>query len=326
MQKRLPRACPAAFFIHRLVVRSFLGAAFALIALSCRAQVSYTSMPLDQGFGPLDTSTPATPAQQIIDEFTAKESVFRRAMANYTYERSVKVETVDDDNKVDGQYFQVVDISFDDKGRQFEHVVHAPENTLERVMMSPSDFDDIEHRLPFVLTKEDVGQYDLTYIGKQKIDDVDTYVFDVKPKTIEKGKRYFQGRIWIDQHDLQIVVTNGKNVPDDLRKGHEDLSLPFVTYRQQVDGKYWFPVYTHGDGILHFSAGKGYLSEDVHLRMTVKYTDYKQYRSTYRVIFEGQEVGQGGGQSGGQGGGQGDNQSTPSGVPAQQPPQQGKPQ
>ncbi|MFY9936298.1 MAG: hypothetical protein WAK33_05485 [Silvibacterium sp.] len=272
---------------------SLFGLAFLAFVLSARGQVSYTSMPLDQGFGPLDTSAPAIPAQQIIDEFTAKESVFRRAMANYLYERSVKVETLDDDNKVDGQYFQVTDISFDPTGKRFEHVVLAPANTLERIMMSPADFQDIEQRLPFVLTKEDVGQYDLTYLGKQKVDELDTYVFDVKPKVIEKNKRYFQGRIWVEQHDLQIVVTNGKNVPDDTRKGHEDLSPPFTTYREQIDGKYWFPVYTKGEGILHFSAGTGYLSSDVHIRETLKYTDYKQYHSNIRVLYEGQDISNG---------------------------------
>jgi len=277
---------------------TLLGVAFLVLALCAQGQVSYTSMPLDQGFGPLDTSAPAISAQQIIDEFTAKESVFRRAMSNYLYERSVKVETLDDDNKVDGQYFQVTDISFDPNGKRFEHVVLAPASSLERIMMSPADFQDIEQRLPFVLTKEDVGQYDLNYLGKQKVDELDTYVFDVKPKVIEKNKRYFQGRIWVEQHDLQIVVTNGKNVPDDTRKGHEDLSPPFTTYREQIDGKYWFPVYTRGEGILHFSAGSGYLSQNVHIRETLKYTDYKQYHANVRVIYEGQDISKDGGNPG----------------------------
>jgi hypothetical protein len=287
----------SAILQNRVTARpALLGAAFLILVLSAQAQVSYTSMPLDQGFGALDTSAPPIPAQQIIDQFTAKESVFRRAMANYTYERSVKVETIDDDNKVDGQYFQVTDISFDPNGKRFEHVVLAPASSLERVQMSPADFQDIEQRLPFVLTKEDVGQYDLTYLGKQKVDELDTYVFDVKPRVIEKNKRYFQGRIWVEQHDLQIVVTNGKNVPDDTRKGHEDLSPPFTTYREQIDGKYWFPVYTRGEGVLHFSAGSGYLSQDVHMRETLKYTDYKQYHANVRVLFEGQDISQGGNQ------------------------------
>lgn len=275
------------FFRLRILIAATV---LALVAASAQAQVSFTSVPLDSGFGPLDTSAPPVPVPQLIKEFTAKETVFRNALNNYTYTRSVKVETINDDGKVDGQYFNVTDIMFDPNGRRVEHVVRAPLSTLERVSMSPADFSDIENRLPFVLTTEDAEQYDITYVGKQKIDEVDTYVFDVAPKKIEKNQRYFKGRIWVDQKDHQIVVTDGKNVPDDLRKGHEDLSLPFITYRQQIDGKYWFPVYTHEDGVLHFNGGSGYMSQDVHLRETVKYTNYKQYRSTVRVLFQGQDI------------------------------------
>jgi len=271
--------------------------ALALVAASAHAQVSFTSVPLDAGFGPLDTSAPPIPVPQLIQEFTAKETVFRNALNNYTYQRSVTVQTINDDGKVDGQYFDVTDIMFDPTGRRVEHVVDAPLSTLERVSMSPADFSDIENRLPFVLTTEDAEQYNISYVGKQKIDQVDTYVFDVEPKKIEKNHRYFKGRIWVDQKEHQIVVTDGKNVPDDLRKGHEDLSLPFITYRQQIDGKYWFPVYTHEDGVLHFTGGDGYMSQDVHLRETLKYTNYKQYRSTIRVIFQGQDISNGKGQS-----------------------------
>ena len=158
-------------------------------------------------------------------------------------------------------------------------------------MMSPADFSDIQQRLPFVLTTEDAAQYNVTYVGKQKVDDLETYVFDVAPKVIEKKHRYFQGKIWVDSQDFQIVVTDGKNVPDDTRKGHEDLSPPFVTYREEIDGKYWFPVYTKGDGILHFSGGSGYLSQDVHIREFVKYTDYKQFGSTVKITYGGQDIG-----------------------------------
>jgi len=108
-----------------------------------------------------------------------------------------------------------------------------------------------------VLTAEEIGQYDVKYVGRQKVDEVDCYVFDVSPKTIVKGKRYLLGRVWVDETDLQIVVTNGRMVPDDTRKNNEDLHPPFMTWRQQVDGHYWFPVYTKGEGILHFSGGSG---------------------------------------------------------------------
>ncbi len=265
--------------------------AFVLLAAAASAQVSYTPLPLDSGFGQLDPTQPPVPPQQIIEKFTAKESEFQLALANYTFTRSVKVDTIDEDTKrVDGEYFQVTDISADPDGKKYEHVTEAPQNTLERVQMSPADFQDIEHRLPFVLTQQDAGQYDVTYVGKQPVDEVPTYVFDVKPKVIEKNKRYFQGRIWVDAKDYQIVVTNGKNVPDDIRKGHEDLSPPFITFRQQVDGKYWFPVYTKGDGTLHFSGGSGFLSQDVHMKEIVKYTNYKRFGSSVKITFDGQDV------------------------------------
>jgi hypothetical protein len=244
----------------------------------------------DQGFGPIDTSAPVTPPAQIIQQFAAKESDFRRALDNYTYQRDVRIQTIDDDGKVDGEYRQVVSITFDSQGRKSEHVTFAPQNTLERIQMSPADVSDIEQRLPFVLTTEDIGQYNLNYVGRQKVDEVDCYVFDVAPKVMEKGKRYLKGRIWVDQKDLQIVITSAKNVPDDMRKGHEDLSPPFTTYREQVDGKYWFPVYTKADAELHFAGGNGTMSQDVRIRQIVHYTDYKQFRSTVKLIFQGQDV------------------------------------
>jgi hypothetical protein len=255
------------------------------------AQASYTQLqPTDSGYGPLDKSTPSIPPDQIIQKFAAKESEFRQAMDQYTYTRSVKIETISDDGHPDGIYQQVTDISYDGKGAKLEHVTFAPANSLERIMMTPADMSDIEHRLPFVLTTEDLSLYNITYVGRQKVDDLDTYVFDVAPKKIEKGQRYILGRIWVDQHDLQIVVVNAKNVPDDLRPGHEDLSLPFTTYREQVDGQYWFPVYSKADGVLHFGGGKGYLQEDVHVRSIVKYSNYKRFGTSIKITFQGQDI------------------------------------
>ena len=245
------------------------------------------------GFGKLDPALPAgglTPTQ-IVAKMGEREADFARARQAYTFRQSVKVQTISDDTgKPDGEYQQVTDIVFDKDSKREERVVFAPQNTLERVSMSPSDFEDIEHRLPFILTTDDLPQYDVTYAGRQKVDDLDTYVFDAKPKVMEKGKRYFQGKVWLDQQDLEIVLVNGKSVPDDKRKGHEDLSPPYTTYYEQVDGKYWFPTYTKAEGVLHFDGGNGYLSQSVQLRTIVKYTDYKRFKATSRIIFNGQDI------------------------------------
>jgi hypothetical protein len=284
---------------------------------------SFTPMPLDAGFGRMDISAPATPPDEIIKKFAAKETEFQEALNHYTYRRVARVQTIDDDNKVDGEWFEVDDVIFDPTGRRVEHVVNAPASSLTRVMMSPSDLQDIQHGYPFVLTTEEIGAYNVKYVGRQKVDEVDCYVFDVAPKMIEKNKRYLDGRIWVDATDLQIVVTNGRMVPDDTRKGKEDLHPPFMTWRQQVDGHYWFPVYTKGEGVLHFSGGYGYAAQDVHMRDVVKYTDYKRFGSTSRIIFDGKDISNSGNPNGQQPNGQQPNGQQPSG---QQPNAPAKPQ
>jgi hypothetical protein len=238
----------------------------------------------DEGEGPLNEAPPTgTTPEQVIQKFSAKEKVFKQARDNYTYRQSVKIQTLDGDT-VDGDYQMVTDILFDDKGRRIESVVFAPQPTLTRISMTREDIDDIQNRLPFVLTSDELPEYSILYVGQQKEDDLDTYVFDVAPKQIEKNKRYFQGRIWVDNRDFQIVKTYGKNVPD-IRKGSgENLFPKFTTYREQIDGAYWFPTYTYTDDTLHFK------NQDVHIRQIVKYTNYKRFGSKSKIIYEGQEL------------------------------------
>lgn len=247
--------------------------------------LSAAGLMADRGMGELRTATPqgASP-EQIIQKFAAKEQEFKQARDHYTFRQKVLVQTVDEDKNVDGEFQQVSDIVFDDHGKRTENVVFAPQSTLARIGMTREDFEDIQNRIPFVLTTDDLAQYQINYVGQQKIDELDTYVFDVAPKLIEKGKRYFQGRIWVDSQDYQIVVTDGRNVPDvHAKRGKtENLSPKFTTYREQIDCKYWFPTYTIADDVLHFS------NEDVHIRETVKYTNYQRYGSQSKIIFEGE--------------------------------------
>jgi hypothetical protein len=263
-----------------------------LRAAAAQDQDSFTPMPLDAGFGRMDISDPPIPPDQIIQSVAAKETEFQDALDHYTYRRTARVQVLDDDNKTVGEWYEIDDVIFDPTGRRTEHVVYAPPNTLDQggIMMSPSDLQDIQHGYPFVLTKENLPDYDTKYVGRQKVDELECYVFDVSPKTIEKNKRYLDGRIWVDTTDLQIVVTNGRMVPDDTRKDKEDLHPPFMTWRQQIDGHYWFPVYTKGEGILHFAGGNYTMQEDVHIRDTIKYSDYKRFGSTSKIFYGDQEV------------------------------------
>ncbi len=238
----------------------------------------------EAGDGPLNTAQPQNiSVQEMIQKFAGKESIFKDARNRYAYTQEVIVQTLDG-NTVDGEFRETTDILYDDQGRRVEKVTYAPQNTLTRIGITKEDYDDFRNRLPFVLTTQDLGQYNILYAGQQRVDELNTYVFDVAPKKVDKngGPRYFQGRIWVDNQDFQIVKTCGKNVPDIHKRNAENLSPKFVTYREQVDGQYWFPTYTSADDFLHFSGG------DVRVREIVKYENYKRFGSKTRIIFGGE--------------------------------------
>lgn len=215
---------------------------------------------------------------EIIQKFAAKEAAFARARENYTYRQTVKIQTLTDSGTVDGRYEIVEDIIFSPDGKRTEKVVRAPVSTLTRLLLTPEDLEDLRNVQPFVLTTSEIPLYDIRYLGKQNADEIPCYVFAVKPKKLEKGHRYFEGEIWVDDRDFQIVKTYGKATG--LLKRHEDQQFPkFETLREQVDGKYWFPVYTDADDTLHFQAGP------IKMRMIVKYEDYKQFKASSSIEF-----------------------------------------
>ena len=245
----------------------------------------------NEGAGPVDVSQPKEISpQEIIRRFTAKEDEFKQARDHYTWTEDVKYQEVQGDNVI-GEFRQVSDIVYDDRGRRLEKVKFAPQSTL---YVTKEDIDDIRNRTAFSLTAEELPKYQVMYVGQQKVDELQTYVFDVAPKTIQKGQRYFQGRIWVDNQDFQIVKTYGKGVPDigrDLspkkkRKHPEDEQLfpHFVTYREQIDGKYWFPTYSKADEVLPFFSG------DAHVKAVVKYTNYQRFGSDVKIIYAGKDI------------------------------------
>ncbi len=236
--------------------------------------------------GELNSAKPANiTVEQIIQRFAAKEKEFKDARDQYTFRQSVTVQALEGDT-VAGEYKEVFDVTYDDKGRHLENVVFAPQSSLDAggISMSPEDLDDIRHRLPFVLTSEEIAEYDILYVGQQQEDELKCYVFDIAPKKIEGKKRYFQGRIWVDDHDFQIVKTFGKTVPDIRHKNNENLFPKFTTWRTQVDDKYWFPAFTKADDTLHFKMN------DVHIREIIKYEDYKRFGARTKITYQGKEV------------------------------------
>jgi len=266
--------------------RPFRNALSVVVLVVC----ALTALPMAAQEGPLENIPPkgVTP-EEVITHFAAQEKLFKEARDHYTFRQDIKVQTRDGDT-VTGEYHEVFDVLYDDKGKRIENVVFAPQSSLEQggLSLDQGDVQDFRNRLPFVLTTEEVPEYNILYVGQQQEDQLHCYVFDIAPKQIVGKKRYFQGRIWVDDHDFQIVKTYGQAVPeirDTKKKGKEEHLYPkFTTWREQVDNQYWFPTFTRADDTLHFNTG------DIHIREIVKYEDYKRFGSNVRILYEGKEV------------------------------------
>jgi len=225
----------------------------------------------------ISSQPPARPVEEIIGKFSQHESEFRKERDNYTYSQTFVIQTIDYDGNPDGEYRMNSDILFTPDGKRYEKITYAPPDSLRRISMSKQDLDDLKNIQPFVLTTEDLPKYNVTYVGRQLVDELHTYVFDVAPKKMEKDQRYFQGRVWVDEKDLQIVKSYGKAVPDIMKKNNENIFPHFETLRENITGPYWFPTYTHSDDTLHFTSG------GVHIRMTVRYSNYKRFGVTVKI-------------------------------------------
>jgi len=221
---------------------------------------------------------PSIAVDQIIQQFAAREVEFKNERENFTYVQTFVVQTIGPDDEPDGEYRMTSDITFTPAGKRYEVVTNAPPPTLQRVSLSEQDLNDLRNVQPFVLTTDELPKYDVTYVGREQIDEISAYVFDVAPKKIEKNQRYFQGRIWVDDKDLEIVKTYGKAVPDIRKGGTENVFPRFETYRENIESHFWFPTYTRADDVLHFR------SDAVRIHMMVRYSNYRRFRVSIRLV------------------------------------------
>ncbi len=221
-----------------------------------------------------------TEIQTIIKSFADKEAEFAKARENYTYRQTAIVREFDGGSGAQGGKYELVsDILFSGDGKRTERIIRAPVTTLKMIGLTPEDEQDLRSVQPFVLTSKDIDLYHVRYLGRETLDEIPCYAFAVKPKKMEAGKRYFQGIVWVDEEQLQIVKSYGRGTGL-VKKGFDYKFPKFETYREQIDGKYWFPTYTVANDTLFFNDGPS-----VRVRMNVKYEDYKQFKSDVKITF-----------------------------------------
>lgn len=228
---------------------------------------------------------PKTETDRIIKKFTDNEGAFREALTNYVFNRSATIQTVGLGGQITGTYRRDSFMTFTSEGRRFEKITFFPISTLTEISVTPEDLEDLGGVNPFALDPRAVSQYNFVYVGKEKIDDLELYVFDVTPRTLPDPKksslRLFSGRVWVDKEDLMIVKSKGKGLPETKQN-----KFPVVTtWRENIDGKYWFPAYSSSDDTLEFASGFV-----VRLKVRVKYENYKEAKSDVRILDDEEVV------------------------------------
>ena len=223
--------------------------------------------------------------ERIIREFTTKEATFRDALNQYSFKREAIVQTIGMGGQISGEYRRVSRFVFDDSGKRYEKILLFPLPTLTEVELTAEDLEDLSGAQTFALEPSKLNLYNITYVAKEKIDELNLYVFDVSPKVLPDPKktkdRFFKGRIWVDDQDLQVVKVRGKGVPEKKNSRYPT----FETYREQIDGKFWFPTYTYADEELIFDSG-----QVVHLRMRITFNEFARPRAKVKVLDEGQDI------------------------------------
>lgn len=227
----------------------------------------------------------AAETDRIIRSFTANEAKFRSALNTYVYARSATINTLGMGGQISGTYRRDSFMGFNPDGSRTERIDFAPVPTLTEITVSAADLENLGGIDQFAIDPKNVDKYNFAFVGKEKIDELSLYVFDVTPKVTPAAKKgvehLFTGRVWVDDRDLLIVKSKGKAVPE-----LKNERFPVVeTWRENVDGKFWFPSYARSDDELVFDNGNV-----VKFRMRIKYERYALGRTDVKAVGEDEDV------------------------------------
>jgi hypothetical protein len=222
------------------------------------------------GTEPVPPAPPSIPPEEIIKRFSEKEDQYIVARAGYTYKKTVRLQEFGPDGKPSGEMSLVIEVKPGADGKMYEKTVERPQSSLHYLEMGPDDFQSLARMPAYALTTAQLAKYNLKYLGKELVDEIDCYIFQVKPKSVERAHYFFDGIVWVDAQYLEVVKTYGKWVNDlgDMRTPTMPFNI-FETYRENVDGKLWLPNYMRSDDTLNLK------DVNVPVRLVIKWTEYK---------------------------------------------------
>jgi hypothetical protein len=265
------------FMIERLQILTLfcaLATAFVGAPAPLRAQAAGPmQLPESRKLPPLPppgkADAPSLPPDEIIRRFAANEDAMARAIKGYTFQKEVRVQEIAPDGKAAGQLAIVTQLRISADGKLTEKPVSRQDSTLHYLDLQRGDSDLVAAVPMFPLTTAMLPKYQITYGGKQQLDDLSVYYFTIKPRALDRAYAYFSGVVWVDQQDLVIVKMMGKWVTETGDVTASDLPFAvFETYRQEIAKNLWFPGYSRSDET--FESGK----TQVPIRMIIKWSDF----------------------------------------------------
>jgi len=189
----------------------------------------------------------------------------------YMYRQTVTIDELDDHGAARGAYREVRDIIFSPQHERTEEAIGRAENRLKYLLLTDEDFRDIREIQPLVLTEDRLWNYETKFRGEETMDEVECWVLQVKPRQILQGQRFFDGTIWVDKQEYNIVRLEGQAVPQIRTTKTENLFPRFTTIRKPIDGRHWFPIYTYADDTLQFRTG------GQRIRLRIAYGNYQRF-------------------------------------------------
>jgi hypothetical protein len=198
----------------------------------------------------------------------------------YTYRQTVTIDELDDKGGARGQYRETRDVIFSPTKERTEQLIGRPDKGLKYLILTEEDFADIRNIQPLVLTEDRLWNYETKFRGEETMDDIDCWVLQVRPRQILQGQRFFDGMMWVDKKEYNIVRMEGQAVPQIRSTKSENLFPRFTTIRKPLDGKHWFPVYTYADDTLQFRTGPQ------RIRLRIGYSNYKRFGAESTLILK----------------------------------------
>ncbi len=222
------------------------------------------------GWLPASQASQKESPSEILSAVAERGKALLAALRGYTYYAEVTIQTVSQADTITGKYYRFSQISFDRNGNRQEKALENTSALPKDIYIGTEDANNLTRVYQFIITPETLSQYEMNYVGREQIDELNTLVFDVRPKikmpdSNKSHERYLKGRVWIDERDLCVVKVVGEALPE--RRGHR--TPKFETYFQNYD-KFWFPAFSSAVDSIRTG---DYFNPVV---VNVRYTGYKK--------------------------------------------------